>query len=69
MYKRQAHKKRHVEILTEEHGWVLNAILSGNATQASAAMLLHIQNARDSIMPNKQAAQVQGLTERTSVLA
>ena len=65
----EAHKKRHVEILTEEHGWVLNAILSGNATQASAAMLLHIQNARDSIMPNKQAAQVQGLTERTSVLA
>lgn len=65
----EAHKKRHVEILTEEHGWVLNAILSDNATQASAAMLLHIQNARDSIMPNKQAAQVQGLTERTSVLA
>lgn len=53
--------ERHIQILTDEHSWVVNAILYGNPEQAKAAMMLHIQNARDSIMPTELTNKMQGL--------
>ncbi|MCI6530869.1 MAG: FadR family transcriptional regulator [Mesosutterella sp.] len=52
---------RHIQILTDEHSWIVNAILYGNPEQAKAAMMLHIQNARDSILPTELTNKMQGL--------
>ncbi len=57
----ETHKERHISILKDEHYWIVNAILSGNPEQAKAAMILHIQNARDSILPTEKTNEMQGL--------
>lgn len=57
----QGHQERHITILKEEHNWIVNAILSGNPEQAKAAMVMHIQNARDSILPTEKTNEMQGL--------
>lgn len=61
----QGHQERHVEILKEEHNWIVNAIMSGNPEQAKAAMVMHIQNARDSILPTENTNEMQGLSVNT----
>ncbi len=57
----ETHQERHVEILRDEHYWIVNAIQTGNPEQAKAAMVLHIQNARDSILPTEMTNEMQGL--------
>ena len=57
----QSHKDRHFQIVAEEHGWVVNAILAGDADLAETAMRLHILNARDSLLPTETTNAQQGL--------
>ena len=59
----QSHKERHYQIVAEEHGWVVNAILAGDAELAETAMRLHILNARDSLLPTETTNAQQGLED------
>ena len=59
----QSHQGRHYEIISEEHGWIVNAILAGDSELASAAMKVHILNARDSLLPTQKTNAQQGLID------